>query len=81
MHDLPNAVFGTQDHRYPQTDGRDRLLSANLGLGPLYPHNVGKLRSYVLRYGLNVNGLAISDLQCGAVSSRSNLLPSPNDRA
>ena len=48
MHDLPNAVFGAHDHRDPQTDGRDGLLSADLGLGPLHPHNVGKLRSYVL---------------------------------
>ena len=30
-----------------------------LAFGPLYPHNVRKLRSYILRYVLNVNDLAI----------------------
>ena len=81
MHDLPNAVFGAQDHRNPQIDGSDGLLSANLGLGPLYPHNVRKLRGYALHDGLNVNDLAVSDLRCGVIRNRSNLLPSTYDRA
>jgi hypothetical protein len=81
VHDLPNAVFGTHDHRDPQTDGGDGLMSANLGLAPLDPHNGGKLRSYVLHYVLNVNKRAISDLRCGVLNSRSNLLPSTYSRA
>ena len=79
--DLPNAVFGAQDHRNPQIDGSDGLLFANLGLGPLYPHNVRKLRGYALHDGLNVNDLAVSDLRCGVIRNRSNLLPSTYDRA
>jgi hypothetical protein len=63
VHDLPNAVFGTHDHRDPQTDGDDGLLSAKLCLAPLRPDNVGKLRSYVPHYVLNVNDLAVSDLR------------------
>ena len=61
--------------------GSDRLLSANLGLAPLHPHNVGKLRSYVLHDVPNANKLAISDLRCSVLNSRSNLLPSTYSRA
>jgi hypothetical protein len=81
MHDLPDAVFGAHDQRNPQSEGSDGHLSAKPGLGPLHPHNVGKLRSYTLRYVLNVNKPAISSLRCGALDSRNNLLPSTYDRA
>src|SRR6266567_9485064 len=55
--------------------------SAKLGLVPLYPHNVDKFRSYILRYVLESNDLALSDLQRGTLHSRSNLLPSTHGRA
>jgi hypothetical protein len=52
VHDLPGAVFGSKDHRSPQIEWRDILPSANLGLGPLQRHDVGKLRSHLLRHDL-----------------------------
>jgi hypothetical protein len=64
-----------------RTDGGDSLLSANFGLAPLHPHNVGKLRSYAHHYVLNVNKRAVSDLRCGLLNSPSNLLPSTYSRA
>src|SRR5712691_5371144 len=81
MHHLPGAVFRSKDRRHPQSDWGDILPSANLGLVPLYPHNVGKFRSDVLRYDIESNELALSDLRRGTLPSRSNLLPSTRDRA
>jgi hypothetical protein len=81
VHNLPGAVLRLKDHRNPQPQWGDILPSANLGLGPLYPHNVGKLRGYALRYVLKANDLAISELRCGTLHSRSNLLPSTRGRA
>jgi hypothetical protein len=81
MHDLPGSLFGSIDHRNPQSEGGHILPSANPGLLPLYPHNVGKLRSHVLRYVLEASDLAISELRCGTIRSRSNLLPSTRGRA
>src|SRR5829696_8319938 len=79
MHNLPLTVFRSKDHRNPQSAWSDILSSAKLGLGPLYPHNVGKLRAYVLRYVLNGNHLAISEIRCGTLQPLSNLLPSMPD--
>src|SRR6266446_3354784 len=75
MHHLPGAVFRPKDRRHPQSEWDDILPSANLGLGPLYLHNVGKLKSDVLRYVLESNDLALADQRCGTLHSRSNLLP------
>jgi hypothetical protein len=80
MHNLPDPVFRSKDHRNPQSAWSDILSSAKLGLRPLYPHNVGKLRGYVLRYVLNGNHLAISEIRCGTLQPLSNLLPSMPDR-
>src|SRR5918993_4652129 len=52
MHNLPPTLFRSKDHRNPQSDGSNIHTSANLGSGPLHPHDVGKLISYVLLYGL-----------------------------
>ena len=76
MDDLPGASFGSKDHRNPQSDWVDIFPSAYLGLPPFHSHNVGKLRSYVLRYDLGAMELAIPERRCGTVRSRSNLLPS-----
>jgi hypothetical protein len=76
MHDLPGVVFGSEDRRTPQIEWDDILPSANLALAPLYPHNVGKLSSYVLRHGLKASDLAISEIRCGTLHSGTNLLPS-----
>jgi GrpB-like predicted nucleotidyltransferase (UPF0157 family) len=46
MHYLPLTVFGSKDHRNSQVDPGNVLPCPHLGLLPLYPHNVGKLRSY-----------------------------------
>jgi hypothetical protein len=81
MHNLPSALFRSEDHRNPQSERGGILPSANLGFSPLHPHNVGKLRSYVLCYRLEVNKLAISELGCGTLHSRSDLLPSTHGRA
>jgi hypothetical protein len=80
MHDLPLTVFRSKDHRSPQSDWGDVLTSADLGLCPLYLYNVGKLGSYVLRYVLKGNHLAISELRYGALRDLSNLLPPPHGR-
>jgi hypothetical protein len=69
MHYLPGALFGSKDHRDPQGERRYIFTSADLGLRPLYLHNVGKLRSYVLLYDLGANELAVSDLRCSMLPS------------
>ncbi len=81
MHYLPGTLFRSKDHRRPQSGWGDLFPSAYLGLVPLYLHKIGKLRSYVLLYDLVANILAISELGCGTVRSRSNLLPSMRGRA
>jgi hypothetical protein len=81
MHNLPSPIFAGHDHRCPQTDGTDGILSADLGLGSLNPYKVCKLRGYVPRDGLTVNHLSISQLRCGAVNNSTNLLPSMYERA
>ncbi len=81
MHNLPDTVLGPKDHRRPQSDGGHILPSTNLGLGSLYPHNVGKLRRYVLRYMLNGNHLAICEIRCSTLGRGGNLLPSTSGRA
>src|SRR5262249_35846251 len=81
MDHLPDTVFRSKDRRHPQSQWGDILPSANLGLGALYPHNVGKFRSDVLRYDIEANILAISELRCGTLHCLSNLLPSTCGRA
>ena len=76
MHYLPGAVFRSKNYRNPQSDGGELLTFANLGPGPLYSHDVGKLRSCVLLYDLVVNDLTISELRGGTLRSRSNLISS-----
>ncbi len=62
MYNLPLTVFGSKDGRDPHGDWGELLTSANLGLGPLHPYLVGKLRSDVLLYGLEASRLAISEI-------------------
>jgi len=81
MHNLPGAIFRSKDHRNPQSERCGILPSANLGLYPLFPHNVGKLRSHVLRYGLEASDLTISYLRCATIRGISNLLPTTRGRA
>src|SRR6266705_4745083 len=81
MHHLPGALFRSKDRRHPQSEWDDILPSAKLGLEPLYLHNVGKFRSDVLRYDIEANVLALSDLRRGTIPSRRHLLPPTHDRA
>jgi hypothetical protein len=81
MHNLPGAIFRSKDHRNPQSERGGIWPSANLGLYPLYPHDVGKLRSHVLRYGLEAGDLTISYLRCGTIRGLGDLLPSTRGRA
>jgi hypothetical protein len=81
MHYLPGALLRSKDHRNPQSKWGDILPSANLGLYPLYLHNVGKLSSDVLRYGLEAGDLTITYLRCGTVRDLSNLIPPTYGRA
>jgi hypothetical protein len=82
VHNLPGALFRPKDHRNPQSKWGDILPCAYLGLLPLHPHNVGKLSSFVLRYVLEANHLAISELRGGTPYGLSNLLlPSTGGRA
>ena len=74
MRYLPDTVFRSKDRRNPKSDRGDFLPSADLGLCLLYLHNVGKLRGRVLRYGLGVNDMAISDSRCGTLQGLINLL-------
>jgi hypothetical protein len=76
MHHLPGAIFGSKGHRNPQIAWGDLLCSADLRIGPLYPEDGGKLRGYVLRYGLEVIDLAISEYGCSTIMGLGNLLPS-----
>ena len=41
MHNLPLTVFRSKDHRSPHSVRGDVLPGADLGLCPLYLHNVG----------------------------------------
>src|SRR5919107_6040767 len=81
MRYLPGAILGSKGHRDPQIAGGDVLSSANLRVGALYPQYAGKLRSHVLRYGLEVVDLAIFDHGCPTLLSLSDLLPSTRGRA
>jgi hypothetical protein len=81
MHYLPLTLFWPKDHRNPQIKRGYILTSADLGLGPLYLHYIGKLRSYMLPYYLDANELAISGLRCGTVRGLSNLIPPTHGRA
>jgi AcrR family transcriptional regulator len=54
------TVFGSKDHRRPQSARGDVLPSANLGLDPLYLHNVRQLSCHILRHDLGANELAIA---------------------
>ncbi len=74
MHYLPGAVLRSKDHRSPKSPRGDVLACAYLGLAPLYLHYVGKLRCYVLRYGLEASGITISERRCATLRSCSNLL-------
>jgi hypothetical protein len=75
MHYLPLSLLRS-NLRNPQSEWGDILPCANLGLGPLHPHNVAKLRSYVRRHVLKGNNLAITELRCGTLHGLSDLLPS-----
>jgi hypothetical protein len=81
VHNLPGAIFRPKDRRNPQSEWDAILPSTHLGLYPLYPHKVRTLRSYVLRYVLKGNDLAISKLRCRTLQPLSNLLPSTHGRA
>ena len=81
MHNLPPALFRSKDHRNSQSERRYIFTSADLGLWVLYLHYVGKLSSYMLRYDLDANELAISDLRCGTLRDPSNLIPPMHGRA
>jgi hypothetical protein len=76
MYHLPLAFLGSKNHRNPQSDRGDNIFtSANLGLGPLHPHYVGKLSSYVLLLVLNGDYVAISErLRLGDVLGLRTLL-------
>ncbi len=81
MHDLPSVVFRPKDARSPQNHGSDLLSPSNLGVEPLYLHDVREVRSYVRRHVLKVGDLAISVQGCSTLHRRSNLLPPTGDRA
>jgi hypothetical protein len=81
MHYLPGATFRPKDHRNPQSKEGDIRSSSNLGLGPLYLHNVGKLRCHMLLYDLDARDLAISLSRGGMLLGLGNLLPSMRYRA
>ena len=81
VYDAPGALFGSKDHCDPQSERRYIFTSADFSLRPLYLHYVGKLGSYMLRYDLDANELAISDLRCGTFPGLSNLIPPTHGRA
>jgi hypothetical protein len=68
----------------PLTDTTPEFIGATEAWGslgvPLYPHNVGKLRSHVLRYGLKARDLAVSEIRRGTPHCGSNLLPPTHGR-
>src|SRR5829696_8132082 len=81
MHNLPLSVFSSKDHRNAQSGWGEVFHSAKLDLYPLKPYSVGKLRSHILRYGLEAQVLAISEIRCGTLYGLSNQLPPTRGRA
>src|SRR5829696_6529297 len=81
MHDLPGAVFRSEDRRNPQIEWCDILSPADLAHVALYPHDVGELSSHVLRHDLEVGDLAIPEIRCGTLHRGSDLLPSERGRS
>ncbi len=81
MYNLPLPVFRSKDHRSPKSEWSDVLPCADLGLGPLNLHNVSKLRSHILPYGLEADNLAIFEIRCSTLQGRNNLIPSLRGRA
>ena len=75
MHDLPGAAFRSKDARRSQGHRSDVLPAANPDLELLYLHNVGKLRSHVLRHVLKGNDLAVSVQGSSTLHCRGNLHP------
>src|SRR5215208_2230426 len=60
VHGLPHTVFRSKDHRRAHSVWGDLLTCTYLSLCPLYPHDVGKLRSHNLRYDLVSDELALA---------------------
>ena len=81
MDDLPGVVFVSEDARNPKRNWRELLPSADLGLEPLYLHEVRKLRSFILGYPLEARELAVRVIGCGPLQSLLNLAPSTRHRA
>jgi hypothetical protein len=55
MHELPRPAFRTKDARDAQGNGTDLLAAADLRLKPLDLQEVGELRGYVFREGLELD--------------------------
>jgi hypothetical protein len=64
-----------------RSHGVTSSLPPTFAVGALYPQNAGKLRSHVLRYGLEVVDLTISEYGCSTVLGLRNLRPSERGRA
>src|SRR5829696_2027978 len=80
MHNLPGALFESEDACDAQCHGGNILPSANLGLVAFHLHDVGKLGRYVLRYILEAYDLTISVTRGGMLHSPSSLIPSAHGR-
>jgi hypothetical protein len=46
MHNHPNPIFAGHDHRCPQTDGSDGILSADFGPGSLNPSMINSMSQH-----------------------------------
>ena len=79
MHDFPGVVFRSEDAGNTKGDRNDLLPSADLGVEALYLHEVGKLRSFVLRHLLEASELAISVAGRGTLQPRLNRGPPARD--
>jgi hypothetical protein len=55
MHNFPCSLFGSKDTCGPQTKRSDILTLIDPGLVEFHLYDVGKLSSYALRYGLDID--------------------------
>src|SRR5829696_8991486 len=80
MHYLPDTLFGSKDHRSPQSDRGSVHASANLGSFPHQRHYVSELGSHVLRYDLGANELTVPQKRCAPLEGLGDLLPPAHGR-
>lgn len=81
MHELPSAVFRTEDARDAQGNRSDLLAPADFRLEPLDFQDVPEVRGYAFREVLELDGPAVAVVRCGSTSRLLDLTPTAGGRA